>query len=52
MKYEIPNDHLELFDDYYKDIDTICSKLAAEHEDRPGGKTLQVVAGGKSGTTT
>ena len=28
MKYEVPNDHLELFDQYFAQIDEKLSKLA------------------------
>lgn len=32
MKYEVPNDHLEKFDDYIKEIDTLLSPLLANEE--------------------
>jgi V/A-type H+-transporting ATPase subunit A len=27
IKYDVPNDHLELFDDYYKKIDAVCASI-------------------------
>jgi V/A-type H+-transporting ATPase subunit A len=27
MNYDVPNAHLELFDDYYKKIDAACASI-------------------------
>lgn len=32
IKYEIPNDNLGMFEDYYKDIDATCAELAIKYK--------------------